>query len=135
MDLDKKRQHLMGEIGKSVRVDIVPVPDSKYVCLRVYFTNLGATIVKLNLESELKDGSLGNELADIIRQWFFTPKMVDWASNIARVRIPSNVIFVDRTYVNGKLITAECINKEPYMLSPDCMKCTIEIWSQRLQRI
>ena len=135
MDLDKKRQQLFGEIGKNVKVEIVPVPNSNNVCLRVYFTNLGATIVKLNVESELKYVSLENELADIIRIWFFLPQMINWEKNVARVHIPSNVIFVDRTYVNGRLITADCINHEPYMLSPDCKKCSIEIWSQRLKRI
>lgn len=134
MDLEKKRKQLCEEIGKQLRVDIVPESDPKYVCLRVYFTDLGSTIVKLMLESELKDGSLGNELVALIRQWFFTPQMIKWAK-AAKVRIPPNTIFVDRTYVKGKLITADCINNEPYMLTPDCRQCSIEIWSQKLKRI
>lgn len=134
MDLDKKRKQLCEEIGKQLRVDIVPESNPKYVYLRVYFTDLGSAVVKLMLERELKDGSLGNELVALIRNWFFTPPMIKWAKE-AKVRVPSNIIFVDRTYVKGKLITADCINNEPYMPTPDCRQCSIEIWSQKLKRL
>lgn len=126
------KQQLIEAICKDGKVEAIVVPGTKYVRFKISF--LGTSIIKLNLETSFRDGSLGCDLVEAVQQWFTQPNMVNWAKQHVHVHIPSKIVFVDKTYINGKLLETACVNDNPYILGLDLSKCMIVLESQQLRR-